>query len=244
MTSLTSYNKKLRDLDKQKTEFVGLASHQLRTPNSAIYGYTSMLLDGDFGEMNEDMRATVKKINKASSNLNIIINELLETGRIEEKSAKYEMKRFDIVDVLESLSTSLSVVADRKGLEFKEDFDRKRSIYIYGDQQKITQAISNLIDNAIKYTDGGYVKLSAHRGSNDVLISIKDSGIGISPKELDTIFEKFTRASNVQDLDVVGSGLGLFITKEIVIANKGKVWAESDGDKKGSTFKIEFPTVE
>lgn len=241
--SLSLYNRRLRNLDKQKTDFVSSASHQLRSPNSAIIGYSSMLLEGDYGKLEENQKEIIKKIFDSSNNLNNIINELLDTSRIEQKRMKYEVVDFDLIDVVEEIVSIYKDLAKKKGLNFVEGFDTNYSIMIKGDKEKIRQVITNLLDNAIKYTEKGEVKISIKKENNRALIEINDTGIGISKDDVNKIFNKFVRAENAEDLNVSGSGLGLFIAKEITLANNGDIWAESDGEGKGSKFCVEFATI-
>jgi signal transduction histidine kinase len=241
--SLSIYNRRLRNLDKQKTDFISLASHQLRSPTSAITGYSSMLLEKDFGELSKDQKEIVKKIFDSGNNLSVIINDLLDTTRIEQNRMRYKFGEFDIVDVVEEICDIYNPLAVRKGLEFIQDFNGDYAIRILGDREKIKQAITNLVDNAIKYTKEGSIALSVSKTEDKVLICVKDTGIGIREDELRGMFNKFIRLSNAEDSNVMGSGLGLFISREIVVANKGEIWAESDGQGKGSKFCVEFKTL-
>lgn len=241
--NLSLYNRRLRNLDKQKTDFISTASHQLRSPTAAILGYTSMLLENDYGKLNEKQLEIVKIIFESSSNLNNIINELLDTTRLEQNRMKYSVTKFDLVDVLEEIDLIYRNLAERRGLKFIEDFSHDYSVFIKGDQEKIKQAITNLLDNAIKYTKEGSITVNIKKVENKVLICVKDTGIGIRKDELNGIFNKFVRASNAESMNVSGSGLGLFIAREIVLSNRGKIWVESEGQDKGSKFCIEFDVV-
>lgn len=238
--SFTTYTKRLQELDKEKTEFVSLASHQLRTPTSKITGYSSMLLGEDFGKLNKKQKEAIKIISDSAQNLNSIINELLDTTRIEQKTIKYEEKEFDLIDILENADENYRRIAESKGLKFETNFDKEYGITIKGDKEKIRQAIFNIIDNAIKYTEKGFVKISAKKDGDRAKISIEDSGIGIDSSEIHGLFNKFVRASNAKDLNVTGSGLGLFVSREIIVANGGEIKIESEGKGKGSNFVIEF----
>lgn len=241
--SLSIYNRRLRKLDQQKTDFVSTASHQLRSPTSAIIGYSSMLIDGDFGTLDEKQRGAIKNIFDASKNLNNIINELLDTTRIEQDRMQYKISEFDLIDEIEEVSGILKNMATRKNLKFIEDYNSDYAIKIKGDKEKIKQSIMNLVDNAIKYTDEGSITIHASQKDGKVLVTVEDTGIGIKPDELKGIFNKFVRASNAEDTEVMGSGLGLFIAREIIVSNGGKIWVESEGQGKGSKFFVEFATI-
>lgn len=237
------YNDQLEKLDEQKTEFVSIASHQLRSPASAITGYASMMLEKDYGELTEEQKEIVKIIFESSVKLNGIINELLDTTRLEQGKLQYKVSDFDLISVIEESVKQYKPLAEEKGLEIKQNFDTNYGATIKADKVKIGQAVSNIIENAIKYTKEGGIEISADKKDGRILISVKDTGIGISKKEQEEIFIKFSRAENAEDLNVVGSGLGLFIAKEIVVNNGGNIWVESDGIDKGSTFYIEFKLV-
>jgi len=238
--SLSVYNRRLRSLDKQKTDFVSTASHQLRSPNSVILGYSSMLLDNDYEELNKEQKHAIKNIFDASKNLNTIVNELLDTTRLEQNTVKYTVSEFDMVDTVENSIDFYKDIASKKNISIIEDFDLNYSIRVKGDEEKIKQVIMNILDNAIKYTEKGEVKITVKREIDVVNICVKDTGIGIRQDELKGIFNKFTRASNAKNSSVTGSGLGLFIAREILASNNGKIWAESEGQGKGSTFCLEF----
>jgi len=238
--SLSIYNRRLRSLDKQKTDFVSTASHQLRSPNSVILGYSSMLLEGDYGKISVKQRDVLQNIFNASANLNSIINDLLDTTRIEQGTIKFESEEFDIIDIIEEATQSFKDLAKKKSISFVEDFNPNYSIQIRGDKDKIKQVIMNLLDNSIKYTSKGTITVSVAKKEQKVHICVSDTGIGIREDELSGIFNKFSRASNAESINVLGSGLGLFIAREIVLANKGKIWVESDGQGKGSKFYVEF----
>jgi signal transduction histidine kinase len=242
--SLSVYNRRLRNLDKQKTDFISTASHQLRGPVSVSLGYSSMLLDGDYGKLNDEQKKAVKTILDSGNNLNAIINELLDTSRIEQNRVQYKLSEFDLIDVIEEVSDFYKDIANKKGLKFVQDFNLDYSATIKADQEKIKQVVMNLLDNSFKYTNEGEVKISVKKTAGKVLISISDTGIGIRTDELEGIFNKFVRASNAEETDITGSGLGLFIAREIVISNKGKIWAQSKGQGQGTEFFVEFKLVD
>lgn len=241
--NLSVYNRKLIKLDKQKTDFVSQASHQLRSPNSVVLGYSSMLLENDFGKLTKKQKDVIKTIFDASANLNNVINELLDTARIEQDRMQYKIKDFDLIDVLEEVCNFYKDLAKRKDLEFIQDFDTNYSIQIRGDREKIKQVLMNIIDNALKYTEKGSIQIKACKKNDKVSICVSDTGIGIKKDEINEIFNKFSRAGNAENMNVSGNGLGLFIAKEIVLANKGKIWVESDGEGRGSKFFVEFATI-
>lgn len=244
-SNLESANEKLKGLDKLKTEFLSLASHQLRSPLTAITGYTSMLLEGSFGEVAPKQKEAIDRVFESSRHLTKIVEDLLNVSKIEQGGMKYEMKPFDFTEAVSSLANDLSVTAEKKGLKLKFSTDSGANYWVNGDMEKIRQVVLNLIDNSIKYTEtSGSIDVSVTRSPLDrVLLSIKDTGMGVAPEIASTLFQKFSRGDGGK-VNTGGSGLGLYLAKEIVDAHKGKVWLESKGKGMGAQFYVEFSTVE
>ncbi len=242
---LQKANEQLRELDKQKSEFVSIASHQLRTPLTAIKGYASLLIDGSYGKLTDRVRDPVSKIFESSQRLVGIVEDFLNVTRIEQGRMKYDFETIDLRKILQSVSDELSFVAKNKGIYIKFSADSNIECKASVDIVKIRQVIFNLIDNAIKYTrEGGITtKISRDIKTNKILISISDTGIGISKDFEDELFKKFSRADTSNDFYANGSGIGLYIAREIVKGHNGKIWAESDGIGKGTTFFVELPGV-
>lgn len=235
-------NDKLKDLDKLKTEFLSLASHQLRSPLTAIKGYTSMILEGDYGEVSDKAKEAIDRILQSSRNLTTIVEDLLNVSKIEQGGMKYEMNPFDISTMAGDISKDLSIIADKKGLKLNFKADENLKYIINGDQEKIRQVLLNLIDNSIKYTKSGQVDVCINKNNNNnnkIIFSVKDTGMGVTDEIKNTLFQKFARG-NGGKVNSSGSGLGLYLAKEIVVAHKGRIWVESEGEGKGSTFFVEF----
>jgi signal transduction histidine kinase len=239
---LEGANEKLKDLDKLKTEFLSLASHQLRSPLTAIKGYSSMLLDGDYGEINPKAKETVDRIFLSSNNLAMVVEDLLNVSKIESGGMKYEMIDFDLGEVVAETSKEFSIIAEKKGLKLICDVDMSQKYMVNGDKEKLRQIVINLIDNSIKYTKEGSLNVSVIKKENKIVFFVKDTGMGIPPKIKDTLFEKYARGEGSK-INPSGSGLGLYLAKQIVEAHKGRIWAESEGEGKGSTFLMELAEV-
>ncbi len=235
-------NDKLKDLDKLKTEFLSLASHQLRSPLTAIKGYSSMILDGDYGKVNNKVKEIMDRILESSGNLIIVVEDLLNVSKIESGGMQYQKINFDIAVVLNEVSRDLSVVANKKGLSLDFNKDINGNYITNGDKEKLRQVLINLIDNSIKYTKVGSINtFIKNTAKGTILISIQDTGIGFKDKKSkDGLFSKFGRGEGAR-LNTTGSGLGLYLAKEIVKAHSGKIWVESEGENKGSTFYVELP---
>lgn len=244
---LENANVRLRKLDQAKSEFITIASHQLRAPITAIKGYSSMLLEGSFGKMPDKAREALTRIFQSSNRLVLLINDFLNLSRIERGKIEYVYEELDLEDMIRSIVEEFSTVNIEKErpLELKFTVDNKGNFKnIKVDRNKMRQVISNLIDNSIKYTPKGFVKVYLYRnpGNNNTMIKVEDSGIGMNKETLSRIFQKFTRAKpGIFQFHTEGTGLGLFLAKEIVAHHGGKVWAESRGEGKGSSFYVELP---
>lgn len=236
---LEQANKRLKELDQMKSEFLSFASHQLRSPLTAIKGYTSMALEGDFGKMPVKIKETVQVIDTSAQNLVTIVNDFLNISRIEQGRMKYDYSDFDIVKVTEEVVKELRPNVEQKGLNFKF-IPSVESAVVHADLGKIRQVIGNIVDNAIKYTPAGGIEVSLSRTQNKIKIVIKDTGIGIDQSEINNLFSKFTRAKDAFKTNVTGTGLGLYVAKQMMEAQNGHIWVESEGKNKGSTFFIEL----
>ncbi len=227
---------------KQKSEFVSLASHQLRSPLTAIKGYASMILEGSFGGVPIGVQEAVGRILKASTSLANTVEDFLNVSRIEEGRMEYSMGEFDIEHLIESIIKEQMYVAKERGTTVTF-IKSEESCTIIGDSNKIKQVMSNIIDNAIKYTLKGKVTVSLKRDNikRTVHISISDTGIGLTRQDIAKLFTKYNRAAGAREVNVMGTGLGLYVAHFFIEAHSGRIWATSEGEGKGSTFHIEIP---
>lgn len=242
---LTSANNRLLEIDKQKSEFVSFATHQLRAPLTAMKGYTSLILEGEMGKVNADVKQAVKRIFDSSSTLENIVDDYLNISRIELGTLQYNFDMVNLKDVLDSVVGELKPNIEKKGLEFNVMVNStgiNTRFMVRADKDKIKQVISNLIDNSVKYTPLGSINVSLDKDTNrrKILISIKDTGVGISPDVMPKLFSKFVRADNANKQNIFGTGLGLYIASQIALAHHGRIWAESRGEGKGSEFYFEL----
>jgi len=231
-------------VERLKSQFVSVAAHQLRTPLSIIKWSLCMLLDGEIGLLTNEQIEMLDKAQQTNERMIHLINDLLSVARIEEGRFMYRPKTVDMIELLEKIIESVQVLAKNKRVkfEFKKPIDKSSKV-IKADIEKISLAIRNLLENAIFYTSpGGKVLLSVKRVNNDVLVSIKDSGIGIPNDQQKRVFNKFFRADNAVRMETEGTGLGLFITKNIIEAHQGKISFESE-EGKGTTFKFSLPAI-
>jgi signal transduction histidine kinase len=239
---LSAANARLLELDKQKSEFVSLATHQLRAPLTAMKGYSSLILEGDMGDINPDAKQAVSRIFDSANTLANIVNDYLNISRIELGTMKYSFDKHDFKKIVEDVIAELKPNIEKKGLNFTFNCDANYKYTVHADLDKIKQVIGNLIDNSLKYTPSGSIEVSLVRKSVEgkIVFSIKDTGVGISSEVMPKLFEKFVRSDTANKQNIYGTGLGLYIAKQIVLAHKGRIWAESLGDGKGSTFIVEL----
>ena len=239
---LEDANDKLKDLDKLKTEFLSLASHQLRSPLTAMKGYSSMLIEGDYGEINPKAKEAIERIFQSTMNLTKIVEDFLNVSKIEAGGMKYEMGPFSLSEIARDMSKDLSITASQKNLKLNFESDSDLDCTVNGDREKIRQVVLNFIDNSIKYTKEGTIDVSVRKINDKVVFAVKDTGMGMTPEIKATLFQKFARGEGAR-MNTGGSGLGLYLAKEIIEAHKGTVGVESEGMGKGSTFHFELNTI-
>ncbi|MFO7807401.1 MAG: ATP-binding protein [Candidatus Moraniibacteriota bacterium] len=229
-----------REVDKAKTEFVSLASHQLRTPLSTINWYAEMLLNGDAGEITDDQRMYLDEIYKGNQRMVELVNALLNVSRIELGKLAVDVEKTDFREVADTVIGELKQKIDHKKIDFKKEYDKDLP-KINADPKLVSIIFQNLLSNAVKYTpEGGGVKLEVSKKDEKVLIKVSDTGYGIPREQHKNIFQKMFRADNVREKDTEGTGLGLYLVKSIVDYAGGEIWFNSEKDK-GTTFFIEMP---
>jgi len=236
-------NARLRQLDEAKSEFISVASHQLRAPLTSIKGYSSMILEGAYGRPPEKIKKIVERIYQSSQRLILTIGDFLDISRIESGKMKYDFADFDFKDLVKSITDDFAANIKNKEKVFLKFASEEGDFKIRADYGKIRQVVSNLVDNAVKYTPKGLISVSLKKdeAAGKVLLKIEDSGIGISPETIPALFQKFSRAKGISKLHTDGSGLGLYVASEMVKAHKGRIWVESKGRGKGSAFFVELP---
>ena len=240
-------NEHLRVLDKQKSEFVSIASHQLRTPLTAIIGYSSMLLEGSYGKLSDKAVEVVDKVYQSSRRLAGTIDDFLTISHIEQGKMVYTFTTVEMRGLLSGMIEEFSARAKNEKKELRFTDDGNGNYNVTADDNKIRQVLSNLIDNAIKYSQEGQsieVSLVKDFMTNKTRISIHDSGIGMSPETINNLFQKFNRAKDVQKSYADGNGIGLYIAQEMMKSHHGRIWAESEGEGKGATFFVELMSEE
>ena len=230
-------------VEKLKTEFVSIAAHQLRTPLSAIKWSLKMVLDGDLGAISLEQRNFLEKTYQNNERMIRLINDLLNVTRIEEGRFLYDVKECDIIKLIEDVVVLEKTAAEQKKVKIIFKKPKIKLIKARVDREKIFLVFQNLIENAVRYSlPGGKVEVALVKTKKrpEIEVIIKDQGIGIPDKEKNRVFSKFFRGSNAVKTETEGTGLGLYIAKNIVNAHKGKIWFESKKNK-GSVFYVTLP---
>ena len=242
---LAQADEKLKVLDKMKSEFVSIASHQLRSPLTAIRGYTSMLLEGSFGALSKKSTEAVERIAESSRFMALSIEDYLNVSRIEAGNMCYEMSDFNLAEETEKLVDDMRPTAVKKGLVLMYRSDCDGSCVVNADIGKMRQVIQNLVDNAMKYTPKGSIDVIAHNdvATKKMRITVQDAGVRMDATALEDVFDKFVRAKNANNINTTGTGLGLFVAKKMVEEMGGAIAVTSEGEGKGSAFTVEMPTV-
>lgn len=258
---LANANDSLRKLDNAKTEFISIASHQLRTPITAIKGFSSLLLEGSYGELSENVKGAMEKVYSSADRLVALIEDLLNVSRIESGRMQFSFEKSSVEKLIKELYDNFILIAKTKKFYLDLKMPEAPLPEVVMDYTKIRELTSNFIDNALKYTEKGGVTIKAELREAGVLvddhgfviegqksdfgpvvrITVSDTGIGIPKEEIPYLFKKFSRGKDVSRLHVGGTGLGLYVGKAIAEAHHGQVWVESDGAGLGSRFIIEIP---
>lgn len=228
--------KKLEELNRIKSEFLSFASHQLKSPLAVAKSYAELII-----EKPEVAPEYAKKIKNSIEDLLVLIEEFLDYRRIEEGKIEFNFEEIDLLQFVKEMVEKFDILAKEKRLNFNFQTNLD-SAWVKVDKIRFAQVIQNLIDNAIKYTKEGFVNINIERKNGFAIICVSDSGIGMS-KELQTkLFGEFVRDPSVKK-EIKGTGLGLYIAKHIIEAHNGKIWAESEGEGKGSKFYIKIPLL-
>lgn len=228
--------------ESMRNESVLITTHQLRSPLSAIKWSLKMLLDEELGSINKEQRNLLTKVYEVNEKMIKLIDGILSLSKIEKKKV-YNFQILDICSLVSSVFESYKEQAKRKRLNFKIKIPSKEILTTKIDREKIKIVLQNFLDNAIRYTPpGGEILLGLKREAKYAKVFVKDTGIGIPQFQQKNVFKKFFRATNAIKEEIAGSGLGLFVSKEIIKAHKGKIGFKSK-ENKGSTFWFSLPLV-
>ncbi len=225
-----------------KSEFISIAAHQLRAPLSGIKWTFKTLIDGDLGKLTPEQKESLERAYSVNERLIYLVTELLDVSRIEEGKIGYNFKGASLERIIGEVVEEYKLVAQNKNIELSFFAPQSQMPFISLDEERLELALNNLLSNAINYTlSGGRVSVSVELAGKEAKITIRDTGVGIPKEELNKLFNKFFRASNVVRMQTPGTGLGLFIVRNIIEKHGGKIWVESE-ENKGSSFIFTLPT--
>ncbi len=231
---------KQREIDRMKTDFVSVASHQLRTPASAIKWFLETLLTGEEGKLNRKQQDFLMEAYNANQRMISLINDLLNVSRLEAGKMKVAPSPCDLYELTEGALHEIKVIFTPKKHKYTVKVPKDLP-KVYADPQILRQILVNLLSNAAKYTNPeGHIKITITKKPKTIIWQVKDNGVGIPAYQQNRIFDRFFRADNVVQLETEGTGLGLFVVKNLVEMMGGKIWFTSR-EGKGSTFYFSMP---
>lgn len=236
-----------KELELQQNDFIGIASHEIKTPVTSIKAYSQLISKRVEQKKDKDLIGFINKLNEQINRLQQLVQDLLDTHRFQEGRAQINKENFSLTQLMIKIIEECENLSDKHKITFNKKVEYK----VYADKEKIAQVITNLLTNAVKYSpNGGIVKVAVRRGDKEIIVSVKDSGLGVPSEMHEKIFHKFSRIIN-REIHISGLGLGLYISHQIINLHKGRIWVESptfkrvnkDGVKieKGSIFYFSLP---
>ena len=238
---LKKENEQLKKINENKSDTISITSHQLRTSLAALKWILKMLIDEDVGKLTSEQNELIQKAYSSNERMLVLVNDLLTLSHTEDISIAYIFKELDIIKLIDQTLFDFYGETNKKGIELFFLKPENPLPFLKCDERMVRVVIQNLIENAIKYSNQGEkVFISMTQIKNDIQISVRDSGIGINVKDRDSIFKKFYRAPNAIEKDIIGSGLGLYTTKNIVEKHNGKIWFEN-AEGGGTIFFVKLP---
>ena len=237
--------RELEELDRLKSAFLANMSHELRTPLNSILGFTDVMLEGLDGPLTDYMNNDLRLIQKNGQHLLHLINDVLDMAKIESGRMNLHPEKFTVHSVIDEVISITSSLASERNVSLVIEPDSDQDVDIFADNTRLRQVMINLVNNAIKFTSNGKVTMrNTRHGEDKILITVKDTGLGIPPDKLEAIFQEFTQVDTSTTRKAGGTGLGLPISRRLVEMHGGRLWAESTGiEGEGSTFFVELPLV-
>jgi signal transduction histidine kinase len=233
-------NERLKELDQQKTDFLSIAAHQLRTPMSIMNGYMELISDGAYGNVTEETKGILRNMDQSNQRLIKLVDEFLDITRIEQGRTKFDYEEVDMGDLINSVGEELKQRALDKQLKLEwQKPDHK--VTVMADSEKIRHVVFNFADNAIKYSPQGTINISLNEEKGGIAVRVLDQGFGFGEKDQHNFFQKFYRGDNVKKTEVSGTGLGLYVCRKFIENHKGQIWAKSPGLGQGSEFGFWIP---
>jgi signal transduction histidine kinase len=232
----------LRELDRLKSSFLANMSHELRTPLNSILGFADVMLEELDGPITDTMENDLGLIQKNGQHLLHLINDVLDMAKIEAGRMNLLPEKFKVHEILNEVISITSNLAGEKDLSLSIESDSNEEVEIVADRTRLRQVMINLVNNSVKFTDKGGISIRATLDHENVLISVKDTGIGIPPEQLEAVFQEFTQVDTTTTRKAGGTGLGLPISRKLIEMHGGRIWAESTGlNGEGSIFHVSLP---
>ncbi|MES2014404.1 MAG: HAMP domain-containing sensor histidine kinase, partial [Patescibacteria group bacterium] len=243
-TNLSTANDKLKELDRLKSQFLSMASHDLRAPLTIIRNFISLLLDGSYGKLTAAGQEGLQQVFDRATDMAKSVETYLDVSRIEQGRMKYDFIDIELLPLVKTAVTAFTPNAEKKGLKLSATYDPALDgVKAKIDVSKMNEVLNNLLDNTIKYTPTGEMNLSVKKIGPVARFTLKDTGVGMTTETLKNLFQLFRPGEDSKRVNPASTGVGLFVTKAHVEAHKGKIWAESEGAGKGSTFIMELPLL-
>lgn len=236
---LRSANEKLEQINHLKNEFISMVSHELRTPLTTIKGFVSIVLSGETGPLKPQQKYFLETSDRAIDRLTLLVSDLLDISRLEAGQIQMQLRPISIQDLIIRVGGNFEPQLKAQNLTFKMDIPEKLPM-VLADPHRLTQVFDNLMTNALKFTSKGGITISAADKGDFVMVSVRDTGIGLPKTEQERIFDKFYQVKTGSAWPAKGTGLGLAIVKSIVESHRGKVWVESESEK-GADFRFLIP---
>jgi PAS domain S-box-containing protein len=233
---LARANIQLKEMDRLKSEFLATMSHELRTPLNSIIGFVGIILQGIAGEINDEQKKQLSMVYSSARHLLSLINDILDLSRIESGKMEISLTRFKFEEIVSEVTQTLSPVISQKDLRLVTEMPDE-SPEIYSDRQKVLQILLNLVNNAVKFTNEGEIKIDCTIDNHNLEVSVFDTGIGIKKEKMDHLFEAFRQVDGTAQRRYQGTGLGLYLSRKLASLLGGKIWAESQYGK-GSRFTL------
>jgi len=235
-------NIKLRKLDQLKSDFINVTSHELRTPMASIKGYVQMLSMGSLGEITEEQEKSLEIVLRNINRLDRLIQDILDLSQLESGTMEFVPEEIDLQKMIDEVTETMRSSADIKDIKIGNEVEEQLP-HLTIDPERIKQVIINLTNNAIKFSpDGSVINLKVKKEQENVLFEVEDFGRGIPKDKQERVFETFYQVDSGMKRSFGGAGLGLAISKDIILAHEGKIWVESEGiPRKGSTFRFTLP---
>lgn len=234
--------RKLQEVDKMKDDFIGMASHELRAPITAVRGYLSLFLEDAFGKLDEKAHEVMTTTFQITTHLGSLVEDLLDVSRIQQGRLEFDYEIVDVGPLIDLVITQMKFEAEKKDLAYSYQRPESPPPKIRVDVKRLSQVLLNLSSNAIKYTPSGSVTITSVMKDDKLEIKVTDTGLGMSAEQRENLFQKFYRVKTAETSLIVGTGLGLWITKKIVEAMKGKIFVDSIVGV-GSQFSVLLPVV-